>query len=62
MVYTGSAFGKLIKRYTHGVYTHAAIAIDGSLDKLYSFNLANNYSKRGGFSIESLEGYIRDNK
>ncbi len=62
MVYTGSAFGKLIKRYTHGVYTHAAIAIDGTLDKLYSFNLANNYSKRGGFSIESLEGYIRDNK
>ena len=62
MVYTGSAFGKLIKRYTHGVYTHAAIAIDGTLDKLYSFNLANNYSKLGGFSIESLDGYIRDNK
>lgn len=62
LVYTASPFGKLIKKYTHGEYTHAAIGLDVNLDKLYSFNLANNFNKLGGFSIESIKGYIKDNK
>lgn len=61
LVYTGSSFGKMIKAYTKGIYTHAALATSHLLNRLYSYNLANNYSKLGGFSIESIEGYIRDN-
>lgn len=62
LVYTASPFGKAIKQYTHGIYTHAALGLDAALDKLYSFNLANNYNKLGGFSIESIKGYMKDNK
>lgn len=62
LVYTASTFGKLIKQYTHGIYTHAAIAVDHTLEKLYSYNLANNFNLLGGFSIESISGYLRDNK
>lgn len=62
LVYTASPFGKLIKEYTHGIYTHAAMSLDNTLNKLYSYNLNNNYSKLGGFSIESIQGYIKDNK
>lgn len=62
LVYTASPFGKIIKQYTHGIYTHAALSLDSTLDRLYSFNLNNNFSKLGGFSIESIKGYLHDNK
>ena len=62
LVYTASTFGKMIKQYTHGIYTHAAMSLDNSLNKLYSFNLNNQFNKLGGFSIESIEGYKKDNK
>lgn len=62
LVYTASTFGKMIKEYTHGIYTHAAMSLDNSLNKLYSFNLNNQFNKLGGFSIESIEGYKKDNK
>lgn len=62
LVYTASPFGKMIKKYTHGIYTHAAMSLDNTLNKLYSFNLNNEFNKLGGFSIESIEGYKKDNK
>ena len=62
LVYTASPFGKMIKEYTHGIYTHAAMSLDNTLNKLYSFNLNNQFNKLGGFSIESIEGYKKDNK
>lgn len=62
LVYTASTFGKMIKEYTHGIYTHAAMSLDNTLNKLYSFNLNNQFNKLGGFSIESIEGYKKDNK
>lgn len=62
LVYTASPFGKMIKQYTHGIYTHAAMSLDNTLNKLYSFNLNNQFNKLGGFSIESIEGYKKDNK
>lgn len=60
--YTATPAGKVIKRYTHGIYTHAALSLDSSLERLYSFNLENNFSKLGGFSIESIKGYLNYNK
>lgn len=62
LVYTASPFGKVIKRYTKGMYTHAAMCIDDGLDRLYSYNMSNNFNNLGGFSIESIDEYMKDNK
>lgn len=59
--YTGTPFGKIIKTYTHSVYTHSSISLDTSLEKLYSFNGDNKVNKSGGFSIESLSSYVNYN-
>lgn len=56
LTYTGTGFGRLINKYTKGVYSHAAIGLDSDLERLYSFNL-----KQNGFSVESLSGYISEN-
>lgn len=57
LTYTGTGFGKLINRYTHGIYSHAAISLDADMTRLYSFNIRDN-----GFSLESLKGYLKENK
>lgn len=43
----GTAFGKVITKFTHSKYAHSSIALDTSLENLYSFN-------REGFVKESL--------
>lgn len=60
--YTGTTMGKIIKSYTHSVYTHSALSLDTSLENLYSFNGNNGVNKRGGFSRESLSSYIDYNE
>lgn len=60
LVYTASTMGKAINKYTKSIYSHAAIGLDSSLKKLYSFNM-KPFGK-GGFSIESVDGYIKDNE
>ena len=52
---------KFISAVTRCKYCHAALSLDASLKKLYSFNLVNHVkNKRGGFSIESLQTYLND--
>lgn len=52
---------KVISTVTRCKYCHAALSLDSSLKKLYSFNLLNHeHNKHGGFSIESLQRYLDD--
>jgi len=50
-----SAFSYSIKKITHGIYSHAAISFDSSMEKMYSYNLHHTEGKFGGFSIESIK-------
>lgn len=56
LTYTSTPAGKVIKRYTDSIYTHAALSLDSSLQKLYSFNANVN-----GFSLESISKYTKYN-
>lgn len=56
--WTNTPAGKVIRTYTRSIYTHAAISLDTSLEKLYTFNADNKLNKLGGFSIESIKDYI----
>ncbi len=60
--YTGTPAGKIIRTYTHSIYTHSAISLDTSMEKLYSFNADNKTNRLGGFSEEKLSSYIEYNK
>lgn len=52
---------KVISTVTRCRYCHAALSLDPSLKKLYSFNLVNHVkNKMGGFNIESLQQYLND--
>ena len=57
LTYTGTGFGRLINAYTHGIYSHAAISLDADMTRLYSFNIKDN-----GFTVESIAGYLKENK
>lgn len=50
---TGTTFGRLIKHVTKSPYSHASLALDEDLSRLYSYNLNVN-----GFSRESRADYI----
>lgn len=60
-VFTGSTIGKIIQKATHNIYSHAALALDSNLEKLYSYNLHTN-NTTGGLSFESISGYIDDSR
>ena len=54
MTQTGTAFSKLIKRYTGNTYNHISLALDDDLAEMYSFGRRNAYLFfYGGFVIES---------
>lgn len=55
--FTKTSFGNLIKKVTHSKYTHSAISLDSSMEKMYSFDVINGQS---GFSIESIKDYRQD--
>ncbi|MGL5749325.1 MAG: hypothetical protein ACRCXT_02270 [Paraclostridium sp.] len=55
LVYTGTGFSKVIKRYTKGTYTHAGVSLDSNLKHIYSYNLQNN-----GFDVETLSDYVKN--
>lgn len=57
LTYTGTVFGKLINKWTQGIYSHAALGLESDLKELYSFNASVN-----GFSKESIESYAKENK
>lgn len=50
-------FSKAIKGYTHGLYSHAAIAFDSMMDKFYSYGVDYTVEKkgiRGGITRENI--------
>ena len=58
--YTNTIFGKLIKGVEHSTYTHAALALEPTLAKMYSFNFQPK-SGINGLSIESIDEYHDQN-
>ena len=54
--YSGKGFSKIITRYTKSKFSHASLGLEPELDKLYSYNL-----QAGGFDIESLDIYKKNN-
>lgn len=56
--WTNTPAGKLIRIGTLSTYTHSGIALDTSLEKIYTFNANNKVNKFGGVSVESLQDYI----
>lgn len=58
--YTETTFGKIIRKWTNGRYTHASITFDTTLKQLYSFNFSNGIHLGGGLSIESIDKYLED--
>lgn len=57
-----STFSNLITTATRSQFSHSAICIDNNFNNLYSFNLVNGVNKVGGFSIESINQYPKDNR
>lgn len=51
-----SFFSNAIKKVTNGVFSHAAIAFDTKLDKMYSYNM----NGANGLSIEDIKKYPQD--
>ena len=58
--WTETAFGKAIRFHTKAIYTHACLAFDSKLDRMFSFNPANGINKLGGLSIEDINKYNQD--
>mgnify|MGYP002626309187 CR=1 FL=1 len=52
--YTGTILSRIVKLYTRKEYSHVSIALDKSLDHMYSFGRLNPYNPFiGGFIQES---------
>lgn len=59
----GSApISKIITTVTNGDFSHAAISLDENVKKLYSFNFDNKTKFGGGFSIEDIAEYPKENR
>ena len=56
-----NALSEIIKKVTKGIYSHAAIAFDHTLHKIYSYGVldANNGIK-GGFCVEDIDKKVPD--
>lgn len=57
-----AVISKVITTFTDGEFSHAAISLDNKLEKLYSFNFANKFNIGGGFSLESIKEYPKNNR
>ena len=57
-----SPFSDVISKATKSQFSHSAICIDNNFNNLYSFNLMNGVNKTGGFSIEAVDKYPKDNR
>lgn len=58
LISTKTPIGRVIRAYTHSDYSHAGIALNSKLDKIYSYAIhPDNKQKGGGFTIESLKYY-----
>ena len=61
LVRTNAIVAGIIGTVTNSKYTHAALALDANFDKLYSYNMINKINALGGFSLESIKEYPREN-
>lgn len=56
LTYTGTILAKIVKLYTRKTYSHVSIALDDSLENMYSFGRLNPYNPFvGGFVVESTK-------
>lgn len=55
-------FSMTVKKVTKGPFSHAAICIDDTFKKMYSFNMSNSEGKLGGLSIENAKEYPKDSR
>lgn len=62
LVKGNSLFSNAISKVTKGDFSHSAICIDDNFDKLYSFNADNQLNSGGGFSLESISNYPKENR
>lgn len=57
-----SLASKVISPVTNSEFTHAALGLDCNFNKLYSYNMNNKFNPLGGFSLEDVNEYPKDNK
>lgn len=57
-----SPFSDAISTVTKSPFSHSAVCIDNNFNNLYSFNLSNGVNKIGGFSIENIDNYPKENR
>lgn len=57
-----SPFSNVISKATNSQFSHSAICVDNNFNNLYSFNLMNGVNKIGGFSIEKIDEYPKENR
>ena len=62
LVKGSSFFSNVITTVTKGEFSHSAICIDDNFSKLYSFNLDNKLNHAGGFSLENINTYPKENR
>lgn len=62
LVKGNSTFSKAITKVTKGEFSHSALCLDNDFNKLYSFNLNNEFNDKGGFSLESISKYPKENR
>ena len=56
LTYTGTILSKIIKGYTRAEYCHVSLALDDSLEHMYSFGRLNPYNPFiGGFVREGID-------
>ena len=61
--YTGTPFGKIVRKITRDPYSHVLISFDPSLKEMYSFDFKNkiltgeDWIEADGFVIDSIERY-----
>ena len=55
LTYTGTILSRTVRIFTRNTYTHASIALDKDLEKMYSFGRLNPYNPFwGGFVKEGI--------
>ena len=62
MVYNKSLHGELIKKITNSQYSHVGIALDSSLDNIYSFTYHNNITRDDGFGSDTIRYWLNRDK
>lgn len=57
-----SAFSNVITKLTNSQFSHSALCLDNDFNHMYSFNLDNHTGPKGGFSIENIDDYPKENR